>query len=163
MRRRNIAAGIGLIACSLVYGYLSWLLPERSLPNTPGPSFFPLVVTVILFVLSVALLFQGLVAAPDAGEAAEGGNAGEGTTDRAGWRMSVTALGALFVYVVFLPILGFILATLPLFAALMVLYGERRPIVVMAGAVLATTVLYVLFRHGFGVFLPRGLLAGIVA
>jgi hypothetical protein len=63
---------------------------------------------------------------------------------------------------VVLPTLGFILATLPLFAALMVLYGERRPLVVLVGAVVMTAVLYGLFRHGFNIFLPRGLLAGIV-
>jgi len=57
---------------------------------------------------------------------------------------------------------GFILATAPFFAVMMVLFGERRPIWVGGGAVCTTVLLYALFRYGFGVFLPRGLLAGIV-
>lgn len=157
MRRRNIAAALGLIVFGLVYGYLSWWLPVRSLPNTPGPSFFPLVVTAFLLALSAALLFQGLSLPREA--AAPSGAA----TGRLDTRAALFALGALLLYVVLLPTLGFILATAPLFAVLMVLYGERRPLAVVVGAIVMTAVLYGVFRHGFGIFLPRGLLAGIVA
>jgi hypothetical protein len=45
----------------------------------------------------------------------------------------------------------------------MVMFGERRPLLVAIGALAMTAVLYGLFRHGFGVFLPRGLLTGVVA
>lgn len=158
MRRRNIAAALGLIVCGLIYGYLSWGLPQRSLPNTPGPSFFPLVVTVLLLALSVALLIQGIAADRDV--SAPGGDAATRLADR---RLTFVLLATIFAYVVLLPVLGFILATIPFFAALTVLYGERRPILVLISALIMTAILYGVFRHVFGIFLPRGLLAGIVA
>lgn len=159
MRRRNIVAAAVLIVCGLVYGYLAWGLPERSLPNTPGPSFFPLVVMAILLVLSVALLVQAL-AADDGAAAPAVGDAPALTVDH---RLALAALAAFLAYIALLPIFGFILATLPFFAILMIIFGERRPLLVLAGTVAITLILYGLFRHGFGIFLPRGLLAGIVA
>lgn len=148
---------MALIVCSLAYGYFAWGLPVRSLPNTPGPSFFPLLVTVVLLALSATLLVQGLLA-PNDGEMPT-----EETPKRFCIRKTLLALSVLLLYIAVLPTLGFILSTLPLFAALMVLYGERRPLVVLVGTVVMTIVLYGLFRHGFNIFLPRGLLAGIVA
>jgi putative tricarboxylic transport membrane protein len=156
MRRRNIAAAVGLIVCGLVYGYLAWGLPVRSLPNTPGPSFFPLVVTVVILALSTALLIQALAMERDPPASQGDGAASHG-------RMAGLLLVVILTYIVLLPVLGFILATIPFFAILMVLFGERRPFLVAVGALAMTAVLYGLFRHGFGVFLPRGLLAGIVA
>lgn len=159
MRRRNIIAAVVLIVCGLGYMYLTSGLPVRSLPNTPGPSFFPWIISVVLLGLSVALLLQaitssdGYAATLGEGRAEAGRNRG-----RAIW-----ALGAFIAYVVLLPRFGFIIATAPFFAFQMVLFGERRPLLVAIGALAMTAILYVLFRHGFGVFLPRGLLTGIVA
>ncbi len=153
MRRKNIIAAVVLIACAILYGVLTANLPVRSLPNTPDPSFFPWINTVIILALSVWLLARGLKQ-----PATERAPDGTGQRRRAAW-----ALGAFVAYVAVMPSLGFILATAPFFAVMMVLFGERRPFWVGGGAVCATVLLYVLFRHGFGVFLPRGLLAGIVA
>lgn len=150
---------MGLIVCGLVYGYLAWGLPVRSLPNTPGPSFFPLVVTAILIALAVALLIQAL-ATNDGAAAPAPDDAGTSAVNR---RLGISALAAFLCYIALLPILGFVLATAPFFAVLMVIYGERRPLLVIVGAVVMTVTLYGLFRHAFGIFLPRGLLAGIVA
>lgn len=157
MRRRNIAAALGLIACGLLYGYLAWELPVRSLPNTPGPSFFPLVVATLLIALSAALLVQALTADRDSPASRDDGAT---TAQR---RTTLLMLAVFLAYIVLLPILGFILATVPFFAVLMVLFGERRPVLVAVGAMAMTAVLYGLFQYGFGVFLPRGLLAGLVA
>ena len=71
-------------------------------------------------------------------------------------------LGAFVLYVAAMPGLGFILATVPFFAVMMILFGEQRRAWLGGGAIGATIALYLLFRHGFGVFLPRGLLAGIM-
>jgi len=158
MRRRNIVAAVGLIVCGLVYGYLAWGLPVRSLPNTPGPSFFPLVVTVVVLALSAALLIQALAMERDPPALQL-----DKSADPGGRRSAGLLLFVFFAYIVLIPILGFILATIPFFAVLMVLFGERRPLLVVIGALAMTAVLYGLFRHGFDVFLPRGLLAGIIA
>ena len=104
MRRRNITAALVLLAIGAGYGLLTSQLPTRSLPDTPGPPFFPWINTTVILVLS----------------------------------------------------------TIPFFAALMVLFGEARPLRVSTGSILSTAFLYLLFRHGFGVFLPTGLLKGLV-
>lgn len=152
MRRKNIIAATVLIAVAIVYGGLTARLPVRTLPDTPDPSFFPWLNTVIILVLSVWLLVRGLRQPPS--------ESAPRRTDRR--HLAVWALVAFVGYLVALPSLGFILATVPFFAVMMVLFGEFRPIWVGIGSVTATVVLYVLFRHGFGVFLPRGLLAGII-
>jgi hypothetical protein len=87
---------------------------------------------------------------------------GTGPTPAAGRQRAIWALAVFVVYLAVLPGLGFILATAPFFAALMVLFGEARPLRVVLGALITTGVLYLLFRHGFNVFLPTGVLKGIV-
>ncbi len=162
MRRTNIVAATVLIVCGLIYGYLTSRLPARSLPHTPDPSFFPWIVTVVVLALSTVLLIQGLTAEREA-PAPASAPAPDLTERRRAVMPGVWALAAFVVYLAALPGLGFLIATAPFFTALMVLYGERRPLRVGLGAIAMTALLYVLFRHGFSVFLPRGLLAGIVA
>ena len=55
MAGRNLLAGCGLLAFSLAYGVLTTGLPDRTLPNTPGPAFFPWFITGSLVILSAAL------------------------------------------------------------------------------------------------------------
>ena len=153
MRRKNIIAAVVLIVCAILYGVLTANLPTRTLPNTPDPSFFPWINTAIILVLSVWLLVRDLRR-----PAPRPTPTGTGQNRRAVW-----ALAAFVGYLAVMPGLGFILATAPFFAVMMVLFGERRPIWVGGGAVGTTVLLYALFRYGFGVILPRGLLAGIVA
>jgi putative tricarboxylic transport membrane protein len=160
MRRRELSAAIVLVVCGLAYGYLAWNLPERSLPNTPGPPFFPLLIAVALLALSVALLVRAIASQPD-DETALTTDAAAVARQRRG--LTLWLLGAFLAYVVLLPSLGFIVATILFFAGLMVLFGERRPALVALGAVLATAALFALFRYGFGIFLPRGILQGVIA
>lgn len=152
MRRRNLIAALFLLALGAGYGILTTQLPVRSLPDTPGPPFFPWINTIVILALSATLLVQGLVGAN-----------GPVPAPAAGRGRAIWVLGVFVVYLVTLPGLGFILATIPFFAALMVLFGEVRPLRVALGAVVTTGFLYLLFRHGFGVFLPTGVLKGIVA
>ena len=63
MARRNILAGAVLVVIGLGYGILTAALPDRSLPDTPGPAFLPWLITAAWLVLSVALLARGLIAA----------------------------------------------------------------------------------------------------
>ena len=158
MRRRNIIAAVVLLALTLGYGALTTQLPVRSLPDTPGPPFFPWINTIILLALSLGLLVQGLTAKPS-------GKLEAVTTpdDANARRRAIWALGAFVVYLVILPGLGFLLATAPFFAVLMVLIGEKRWLWVALGSIGMTISLYVLFRHGFAVFLPSGVLPDLLA
>ena len=152
MRRRNIIAGSFLIAMAVGYGVLASQLPARTLPNTPDPSFFPWINTVILLVLSAALLGQGLLTPADDGEPAPPARFADGA-----W-----LIATLIAYLVVLPGLGFLVASVPFFGALMVLFGERRPLWLVAGGVAVPLLLFVLFRYGLRIFLPLGVLQGLV-
>ncbi len=153
MRRKNSIAAIVLIVFAASYGVLTAGLPVRTLPNTPDPSFFPWINVATILILSVWLLVRSLRRPKETVL----------DTDTAERNRIITAMGVFVIYLAAMPTLGFILATLPFFAAMMVLFGERRPIYVGTGTIAVTAALYLLFRHGFGVFLPRGLLTGIVA
>ena len=155
MRRRNIIAAAALLVLTIGYGALTSQLPWRTLPDTPGPPFFPWVNTAILLALSVGLLLQGLLGKTQEGIEQPSMSAAQR------WQ-TVWALGTFVVYLATLPGLGFMVATAPFFAVLMVLFGEKRWLWVAIGSIGMTVFLYVLFRHGFSVFLPRGILPDLI-
>jgi putative tricarboxylic transport membrane protein len=146
MARRNIIAGCVLLIFSLVYGLLTIQLPDRGLPNTPGPAFFPWLITSGLTILSAALLVKGL-----RGERGPGQAAPSLVTPR-GW----LALGIFVVYLAVLPTVGFVTASVPFFAVLTLLYGQQNRLLIVLTAIAVPVLLFVVFRYGFQMLLPRG-------
>jgi len=147
MRHKNIIAGIILTALGLAYGYMTTGLPVRSLPNTPGPSFFPWILTFCLLVLSVSLLVQGLRMGKDE---APPGNDGGGSIP------AFLFLIVFAVYLALLPFMGFLAASIPFFAVLMVLYGETRKLWIASLSFGVPVFLFLLFRDVFNIPMPRG-------
>jgi len=153
MRNKNVAAALVLIALGAVYGYLTAGLPKRSLPDTPDPSFFPWIITACLLILSLALLVQGMKANRGA----------RPDVDTAGGLRAPTVFLTLFVaYVAALPFTGFVIASVPFFAALMWLYGERRRGWIVAVSVMLPVILVLVFRNALHIPLPTGALAGLL-
>lgn len=151
MARKNIIAGMALIVFGIWYAFLINDLPERSImPNTPGPSFFPIIIVSAILILSAALVFSGLREIQSAR-----GAAGDPTSHR----QAAQAIGAFVVFLALLPYAGFIVASCLFFAALMYLYGSRNWIMIIGSSVVIPVALYILFRHGFQIILPRGILA----
>ncbi len=147
MGHRNLLAGAVLLAVGVGYGWAITLLPDRSLPGTPGPEFFPILIAVGLVGLAAALAIRGLLALRGQSRTP----AGYSLPPR-GW----LALGGFAAYLVLLPFAGFAIASVPFFGGLMVLYGERRtPIIVLAAVALPLT-LYMVFTTGFRILLPGG-------
>lgn len=147
MARRELVAACILLVVTAAFGWLTMGLPDRALPNTPGPAFFPGLTTIALAVLSVALLVRGLRAADP-----EQTTLAAPLTSR-----SWIALGAFVVYLLAMPTLGFLTASVPFFAVLTWLYGERRATVVALTSVGVPVALSLIFRSGFQILLPRGL------
>jgi len=147
MARRNILAGALLLALGLGYAILTAGLPDRSLPDTPGPAFLPWLITAGWLVLSTALLVRGLIDAR--GESTHG--SGYRVPAR-GW----AALAGFVAYLVLLPMLGFVASSVAFFAGLMWLYGERNRILIVVTAILVPVALFYLFTAGFQILLPRG-------
>jgi len=153
MKQKNITSALVLLAATAAYGYFTSQLPVRTLPNTPDPSFFPWVITALLTALSAALLVQGLTL-PAGG--------GTETADKGASGRIAACLGLFIAYLVALPYLGFVAASILFFGALMLIFGERRPVWLGLGAVGVPLVLYLLFRYAFTIILPRGLVEGII-
>jgi len=69
----------------------------------------------------------------------------------------------LFVaYVAALPLTGFVIASVPFFAALMWLFGERRRGWIGVVSIALPVILVLLFRHGLQIPLPSGVLAPLL-
>jgi hypothetical protein len=150
MGRKNVIAGIALLALGLVYGYFALHLPVRAIEGVPGPSFFPILITLFLVALSAALVWQGVTQRRT--QHAEHADVPEPPlTPR-----QLAMLGIFAAYLAALPVLGFLAAGIPFFAALVAIYGGLRPIpfVLVAGGIPAG--LFFLFRHVFQIPLPRG-------
>ncbi len=149
MGRRNVIAALVLLALGAGYGVLTTGLPSRTIPDTPEPSFFPWVVTGALLALAFALLVQGIrqwpIATTTASPASEA-------------RRRFAGLAWFALYLAALPSLGFLVATIPFFAGLMVLYGGARDTWLAVASVAMPAFLFYVFRDGFQILLPLGIL-----
>ncbi len=146
MGRKHTTAALILILFGVAYGYQTMLLPVRTLPHTPSPSFFPWLLTVALLTLATALLVQGL----------------KDTVPGVWWVETPAALikpgtGLLLfiAYVIALPTLGFVAASIPFFAGMMCLAGERRLLWVLVPSIAIPIVLFGMFRYLFRILLPQ--------
>ena len=146
LARRDFLAGTLLLIFGIGYGVLTLALPNRSLPNTPGPAFFPTIVSGGLIFLSLALIFQS-VRTDSFGD----------TVGAIFERSRTFALLGFLVFIVVRPYAGFIVASIPFFAGMTWLYGERRSFVVGLSALLVPLLLYYVFRFGFQILLPVGI------
>jgi hypothetical protein len=151
MRLKNIVTALVLIVLGTGYGILTAGLPRRSLPNAPDPSFFPWVITGCLLLLSVILLVQGLTAPR---------NVRDDAVLAPPLRAPTVFLVVFGIYVALLSSAGFMAASVPFFAVLMVLYGERRWIAIGAASLVVPVILVLLFRYVLQVPLPEGALSG---
>ena len=152
MPKRNIVAALALMTFGLWYAYLTSNLIERTIPNVPGPSFFPWMLTISLLFFSGMLLVQGLRGLPT------------GTLPSTGSRKQKTRSGIglllLQVYLGVLPYLGFLLSTPPLFCGLMWTAGERRPLFLIGFSLAIPLSLFMIFRHLFQIVLPAASILG---
>jgi putative tricarboxylic transport membrane protein len=141
------AVGLGMALLGLAAVALASRLREGTSTGGPGTRFLPVLVGVIVLLLGAALALRPSLSGP-ATEPLESGGARRGA-----W-----TLGAVLAYVIGFERLGFVLATIPFLAVLLIVYGERRWPVVLAVALGATGVTYALFAVWLGVPLPEGLL-----
>lgn len=153
MRKRNLISAVVLIAIGIGYAILAVQLPTRNIENATGPSFFPLVVVTCFLILAASLAVQGILSA-DLGKLPAIPKISVGTY---GW-----AFAAAVLYLAALPWLGFVAANIPLFAVLMILYGEKRPAWVVGGSIAVSVAVFFLFREVFQIQLPTGILDGVI-
>ena len=146
--RRDALVGVVLLVIGVGYGLLTAALPNRSLPNTPGPAFFPWLITAAIILLSAGLLIQSL---------REDGHESSHVSSSPDSRLRLFALIWFVGYLVVLPYAGFLPASIPFFAGMMWFYGERNRLVLALAAIIIPCSLFYIFRYGFQILLPAGL------
>ncbi len=151
MKQRNVLAAAILLSVALGHGYLTAQIPPTTLPDTPDSAFLPWINTVLLSALALMLLAQGLLS-----QTSVDGEKNTGAAVKTA--QPVIFLGVFVAYIAALQAIGFVVASILFFASAMFLFGERRPGWLFLGSVGIPSLLFVLFRHGFSIVLPRGIL-----
>lgn len=129
----TLALGVGVVVVSND-------LPAGGLSADPGPGSMPRIVGIGITLLSVYLLWRR--------EPHERLPRGEGAV-----RLLLT-LALTLAYILTIRPMGFLTSTAVFLAALMVVIGLRRLVVVIPTAFLMSAGVYVLFRYGLEVPLP---------
>ena len=133
---RDLASGSVLALLAVVYFIYAHQLPWGQ--DEPGPAFFPQLLAVVLFALSLAILVQGsrnrerLDARP---------------------RRSSAAFGLTVLYALGLTTIGFLVSTFGYVSSLAFLFGQRG-VRVLVIALVTTASIYAMFALGLGVPLP---------
>ena len=153
MRNRNLIASLVLLLFCAGYAYLTANLGTRAIEDTTQPSFFPWLITACLTILSFSLLLQVCITSSI--------QTASKPLNIPSKRLS-SALILSISYLAILPLLGFVGANILLFSGLMYLYGERRLIQILTFSFLIPIVIFYLFREGFQIHLPAGILEKIL-
>jgi hypothetical protein len=149
-------AALIFIAFGGGYAYFTSQLTERTLPNTPGPSFLPWLLAIFLLVLSAGLLIQGMKPSGGADEPSAGSKPFSFKTSES--KTSISGLLLFAVYLAALPFTGFLVASVPFFAGLMAISGERRKPLIAAASLGIPLFLFFLFQFVFQIPMPKNTL-----
>lgn len=74
------------------------------------------------------------------------------------WKRAAVLILALAIYAIFLPILGYLIDTLLLMAALFSLYKKQRWWVVLGASLLVIGITHFIFNFALNIQLPKGVL-----
>jgi Tripartite tricarboxylate transporter TctB family len=148
MKTTNVILSVFFILFGSYYAYLTSQLPTRNLPNTLGVDFMPWVLVTCLSSLSLLLLFQTLF---------------KGTSEKCDYKIVPRELlgillltGIVYLYIKAMDLLGFLCATPPFVAILMLISGSRKWKELIITALFVTLGIYFFFLKIFKVPLPYG-------
>ncbi|GAK09894.1 tripartite tricarboxylate transporter TctB family protein [Geomicrobium sp. JCM 19038] len=159
-RRSNVVTGLSFLVLSIGVFFLSINMNTLSILSIGvSSSFFPIVASVIMFLISIVLLY---LARKQAGneEVASTKEDDEGNVKSKQVNVGITFV-LILLYLLFLPIIGFILATtlyLVVQSYLLATKEKRNLLMFSSLSLTASVVIYHVFRSGFDLMLPVGIL-----
>ncbi|MFI9486642.1 tripartite tricarboxylate transporter TctB family protein [Promicromonospora sp. NPDC052451] len=158
-----LAVVVLVVAAYLTYGTVTMTVSPSASP--PGPRFFPVIVTVVAYVVGLLLLVQGvrgrLRPAPAEAPDADAG-AGAGTdADRIDWRQVGIVVGTFAVFILVLEPVGWLVSGALLFTGVSYGLGSSRHLVNVGAGLALSSVIQLAFAGGLGLPLPAGILAGV--
>ncbi|ADN01575.1 tripartite tricarboxylate transporter TctB family protein [Spirochaeta thermophila] len=146
----DLVWGMAVFLFAVILVAATFGFPETQIALSPAV--FPRVIGGVLMVLSILLAVRG-------GLQLRNGKPGKGASDeRAVWMRLVLLVVASIGYVFSLGFVGFVGAGIPYMAVVFLIFGERRPLLVGLLSFGIPLVIYSVFRLGFQVPLPRGVL-----
>lgn len=137
----------------MIGGYLAFGLGTMEIPESaawPGPDFFPLIVTVIIFIIAAVMSVQIVLAHRRSRSHARGGA-------RTDWKATGTVVAAFLVFGALLLPLGWILAGALLFWGVARGLGSRRPVFDLLLSLGVSSLIQLAFSAGLGLRLPPGI------
>jgi len=147
--KKEIFFGILLMILSAVVFALTFQFPKQTLALSP--KVFPRVVSVSLFILAVILFVQGILGV----QKASGQTKSSISLNKGFLLRLLMMIIVAYLYIRILPATGYIVATPPLVAGTMLLFGEKRWGWIVGVSLITSTTLFVAFRMMFKVPLPR--------
>ena len=159
---QNMVIGALVIVLSIVMLIASNSIKviASSLTAVDNAAFLPRVIFGVLICLGILFLVMGgKQTAANRATAPEG----EALEKKAHETLrSLGALLALFVYVFFLDRLGFVISSILYMVFMMTKKDARRPILFVMVSVVMTVVVYFCFREFLYIYLPNGILEGVI-
>lgn len=151
MSKVDLGTGIGIMGLSVAVFLIAGKMP--TVPKGIGPGGYPMVISIALFFLGLALSIQNI---PWKGKSSDQAKKDSGKPIT--WRMMKRPLLigiVVFAYIRGMFYLGFLLLT-PFFLFFAIwFFGYRRWLRSAVISVVTTAIIYVVFYHGFQVLLPR--------
>jgi len=149
MGKKEIILSIFFMIISMTVYLLTYQFPKQTVALSP--KVFPQFVSACLFILALVLLIQGITGIKKESEQKKVKLA----LNNIFLLKILTMIILAFFYLRILPLAGYIIAT-PLFlAGSMLLFNEKRWFLIVPVSIVATALLYILFRIVFKIPLPR--------
>jgi len=149
MGKKEIILSIFFMVISMTVYVLTYQFPKQTVALSP--KVFPQFVSVCLFILSLVLLIQGVTGVKKESEQKKVKLA----LNNIFLLKMLTMIILAFFYVQILPLTGYIVATPFFLAGSMLLFNEKRWFMIVIVSIVATALLYILFRIVFKIPLPR--------
>ncbi|MBM7632243.1 tripartite tricarboxylate transporter TctB family protein [Geomicrobium sediminis] len=159
-RRSNVVTGLSFLVLAVGVFFLSINMNTLSILSIGvSSSFFPVVASIIMFLISIVLLYLSRKQTGNE-EVASTKEHDEGNVKSKQVNVGITFV-LILLYLLFLPIIGFILATtlyLVVQSYLLATKEKRNLLMFSSLSLTASVVIYHVFRSGFDLMLPVGIL-----
>ena len=162
LKNKNIQSGIFLLLVSVVM-FAATLSFKQLTTSQVGPAFMPQIIAALIGLMSIAIIIEGYrkMKSGTEGGLEEEGEEEPGNAKEVSYRPVIQSFVLMAIYVAVMPIVGFLITTmLYMFLQMMILSSkpERRWLLFTVVSVVASSVIYYVFRNVFYIMLPSGLL-----
>ncbi|MCM3636605.1 tripartite tricarboxylate transporter TctB family protein [Sporosarcina luteola] len=162
LKNREVQSGFLLLLVSGVM-FTATLSFKKMTTTAIGPAFMPQVISILIALVSLAVIYEGykkVKAAKEVDSTIKAEDA-EAVDKGVSYKPVIVSFVLMAFYVVIMPIVGFLITTAVfMFIQMMVLSSklERRWLLFAVVSVVSSVIIYYVFRNVFYIMLPSGLL-----